>query len=268
MRSFIPFRVACAPAAVCTLRLFGLGATAAQADTACLPGARCGSVAVPLDRQNPSAGTIDIHYALAPHTDTTRPAAGTIVPNPGGPGQAAIASAGLYLRALAPLRRDRDLLLIDPRGTGQSAALSCPSLAAHDPLSLDFTSIGAICGADLGPRASLYGSAAVADDIDAVRAALGLDKLDLWGDSYGTFLMPVYAARHPEHVRSIVLDGAFPIASDRWGRDVLRGVRRIIGLVCRRTHRCSGTRVLSRMERLARGLRHQPVRFTPHTPPG
>ena len=82
--------------------------------------------------------------------------------------------------------------------------------------------MGTLCAGDLGARAGLYGSAAVADDIEAVRATLGAEKLDLWGDSYGTFLMPVYAARHPEHVRSIVLDGAFPIASDPWGRDVLR----------------------------------------------
>ena len=47
------------------------------------PGMRCGSVTVPLDRQNPSAGTIDIHYALVAHTDATRPAVGTIVANPG-----------------------------------------------------------------------------------------------------------------------------------------------------------------------------------------
>jgi pimeloyl-ACP methyl ester carboxylesterase len=128
---------------------------------------------------------------LVPHTDTSRPAVGTIVPNPGGPGEATIAEAGRYLEPLAPLRRDRDLLLIDPRGTGQSGALSCPSLARHNPLSLDFTDIAGICGPDLGADAGLYGSAAVADDIDAVRAALGLDMLDLWGDSYGTFLMPV-----------------------------------------------------------------------------
>jgi pimeloyl-ACP methyl ester carboxylesterase len=93
---------------------------------------RCGSVTVPLDRQNPAAGTIDIHYALVPHSDTSRPSAGTIVPNPGGPGQATIGSAGLYLQALAPLLRDRDLLLIDARGTGQSGALSCPSLSSRD----------------------------------------------------------------------------------------------------------------------------------------
>ena len=223
---------------------------------------------MPLDRKHPSLGTIDIHYELVPHTDKTHPAAGTIVPNPGGPGQSTTASADIYLQALAPLRRSRDLLFIDPRGTGQSGALSCPSLGSQDPLSLNYTVVGKVCGPDLGPRAGLYGSAAVADDIDAVRAALGLHKLDLWGDSYGTFLMPVYAARYPKHVRSIVLDGAFPIASNQWGRDVLRGVRQVIRRVCQRTHRCSGRRLLTRIARLARRLRHHPVGFTAHSPIG
>jgi hypothetical protein len=120
--------------AVCALVLGGPALSAsAQAEPACPGGMRCGSVTVPLDRQNASAGTIDIRYALVPHTDTTRPAVGTIVPNPGGPGMAVIANARLYTQALAPLRRNRDLLLIDPRGTGQSGALSCLSLAAHAP---------------------------------------------------------------------------------------------------------------------------------------
>ena len=253
----------------CVVAILGLAlSSTARAETECLPGASCGSVTVPLDRQNPSAGTIDIGYELVPHTDTARPALGTIVPNPGGPGQSTIASAGIYLKAMAPLRRRRDLLFIDARGTGQSGALGCPSLSSVDPLSLDYTVLGRVCGPDLAARAGLYGSAAVADDIDAVRAALGIDKLDLWGDSYGTFLMPVYAARHPRHVRSIVLDGAFPIAFDRWGRDVLFGVRRVIRRVCRRTHRCSGERLLARIAKLARRLRGHPVRFTAHSPIG
>src|SRR6188472_3002714 len=117
------------PAAVCALALAGLAlTTSAQADASCLPGARCGSVTVPLDRANPSAGTIDIAYAVVPRTDASRPALGTIVPNPGGPGESTIAAAGLYTGALAPLRERRDLLLIDPRGTGHSGALSCLSL--------------------------------------------------------------------------------------------------------------------------------------------
>jgi pimeloyl-ACP methyl ester carboxylesterase len=240
----------------------------AQAQTACLPGASCGSVTVPLDRQNPSAGTIAIAYALVPHTDAARPARGTIVPNPGGPGQATIGSAGLYLKPFGPLLRRWDVLFIDARGTGGSSALACPGLTSQDPLSLDYTLVGRVCGPDLGALAGLYGSAAAADDIDAVRAALGIDRLDLWGDSYGTFLMPIYAALHPRHVRSIVLDGAFPIAFDRWGRDVLRGVRGVIHRLCRRTHRCSGQVLLGRIGNLARRLRRHPVRYPAHTPIG
>src|SRR3954454_17478036 len=154
--------------------LLGFALTASA--RAAVPCPRCASVTVPLDRTNPSAGTIDIAYALVPRTDTTRPALGTIVPNPGGPGESTIAAAGLYTGALAPLRARRDLLLIDPRGTGGSGALTCPSLAGQDPLSLDLTAIGSLCGHDLGARAALYGSGAAADDIDAVRAALNVDK--------------------------------------------------------------------------------------------
>jgi pimeloyl-ACP methyl ester carboxylesterase len=240
----------------------------ARADQACPAGARCGAVMVPLDRGNPAAATIAVTYELFSRTQAGRPSLGTIVADPGGPGQTAIGSAGLYLQALAPLRRRRDLLLIDPRGTGRSGALSCPSLTGHDPVALDQEGIGRLCGADLGARAGLYGSAAVADDIDAVRARLGLDRLDLWGDSYGTYLMTVYAARHPEHVRSLILDGAFPIASDPWGRDVLRGTRRVIGLVCRRSHRCSGRRVLNEIEFLAGRLRRHPFAFAAPSPVG
>ena len=253
--------------ASCLALVLGTGAARAQGAVSCPPGDRCGSVTVPLDRANPAAGTIDIGYDLLPHTDTSRPALGTIVPNPGGPGNSTTAFT-LYRAAFAPLRARRDVLLVDARGTGRSGALSCPTLSTQDPLRVTKEQIGALCGRDLGPRAGFFGSAAIADDIDAVRAALGIDKLDLWGDSYGTFLMPVYAARHPERVRSIVLDGAFPVASDVWGRDVLRGVRRVVGLVCARSGRCSGRRVLADVARLARRLRTHPRTFTAYSPLG
>jgi pimeloyl-ACP methyl ester carboxylesterase len=69
-------------------------------------------------------------------------------------------------------------------------------------------------------------------------------------------------------VRSIVLDGAYPIASDVWGRDVLHGVRRAIGLVCRRTLRCSGTRVVRQIGQLVRRLRRHPIAYTAQSPIG
>src|SRR3954451_9334200 len=246
--------------------LLGFALTASA--RAAVPCPRCASVTVPLDRTDPSAGTIDVAYALVPRTDTSRPPTSTIVTNIGGPGQSTIASAGLYTTALAPLRTRRDLLLIDPRGTGRSGALTCPSLAAHDPASLEYADIQNICAGDLGPRARFYGSASVADDFDAVRSALHIDRVDLWGDSYGTFLMPVVAARHPDHVRSIVLDAANPLAMDLWGRDVLHGVRRVIALVCARSRRCSGAHVLARIATLAQRLRRHPVAFRAHGPRG
>ena len=101
--------------------------------------------------------------------------------------------------------------------------------------------IGA-CGRELGLRAGLDGTAAAADDIESVRAVLGLERLDLWGASYGTYLMTVYAARHPEHVRSLVLLGAYPIDFDPWALDRLAAARRSIRLVCARTHACRGER--------------------------
>jgi pimeloyl-ACP methyl ester carboxylesterase len=181
-----------------------------------LPSARCATLEVPLDRAKPSAGKTTVAFALVPRRHASAPSAGTLVFNPGGPGEPTMDHAADTAKMFAPLLDRRDLLLIDPRGTGRSAALSC-SAERRQRLADVFTTraqdvetIGA-CGRELGSRAALYGSAAVADDFDAVRAALGLDRLDLWGNSYGTYLMPVYAARHPGHVRSMVLSGAYPI---------------------------------------------------------
>ena len=231
-----------------------------------LPRARCGTIRVPLDRANPSLGTTQVAFAWAQRTDTSRPSLGTLVPNPGGPGVAVIGSGEApYATSLAPLLDRRDLLLVDPRGTGRSGAIACQTRGG---IALAFATgeqslarIGA-CGRELGARVAVYNSAAVADDIEAVRAALGLERLDLWGDSYGTFLMPVYAARHPEHVQSIVLNAAGPIVADPWGRDQLGAAVRGIRLVCTRTRACNGEAVLRDIARLAARLRERPVGFT------
>jgi pimeloyl-ACP methyl ester carboxylesterase len=229
-----------------------------------VPSARCGSVEVPLDRGNPGAGTTRVSFALLPRRDRTAPPAGTLLFNPGGPGISAIAQVAKTARQFAPLLDRRDLLVVDPRGTGRSGALRCRALdagVAFAPRAAFVAAIGA-CGRELGSHASYYGSAAVADDLEAVRAALGLDRLDLWGASYGTYLMQVYAARHPDHVQSIVLSGAYPIKFDAWGRDRLRAARRAIHLVCARTSACSGAAVLRDIGVVAARLRHRPVTFT------
>jgi len=227
--------------------------------------ARSGTVTVPLDRADPAAGTTRVAYQLIPRSDRSSPAQGTILFNPGGPGQAPIGLAASVRRELAPLLEHRDLLLVDPRGTGRSDALHCRgesdaglAFATHDAF---VRAIGA-CGRQLGPRARMYGSAAVADDFEAVRAKLGIATLDVWGESYGTYLMTVFASRHPEHVRSIVLSGAYRVDFDPWGRDRLAAAHRAIALICARTRTCRGAKVLDDVARVAARLRQRPVRFT------
>ncbi|HEX5926443.1 MAG TPA: alpha/beta fold hydrolase [Baekduia sp.] len=123
-----------------------------------------------------------------PRRDAARPSLGTIV-GPGGPGSFLIDRATQVVATFAPLLDRRDLVLVDPHGTGRSDPIACRSLA---DVALGFTphaqmsaAIGA-CGRELGPRAGAYGNAAVADDLEAVRAALGIERLDLFGASYGT----------------------------------------------------------------------------------
>lgn len=230
-----------------------------------MPTAKCGAIEVPLDRNHPEAGTTSVAFALVPHKDQSSPAVGTVVTNPGGPGTGAIDLTGhFYADGLAPILDKRDLLLIDPRGVGRSDALRCPAL---EDLTRIFQNVdrqrAAIgeCGQQLGAKAAYYGTAAVADDFEDVRTALGIDRVDLLGDSYGTYLMTTYAARHPQHVESVVLSGAFPIhtGNDPSGLVALQAVRRAVGLVCDRTSSCGGDVVLRDLAQLATRLREKPV---------
>jgi pimeloyl-ACP methyl ester carboxylesterase len=229
-----------------------------------IAGARCGTVQVPLDRGNPGLGTTDIGFALLSRRDPATPSEGTVLFNPGGPGVAPIAQAANLAEKFAPLLETRDLLLVDPRGTGRSGALACRGLGLEIVFAprADLLEAFGACGQALGARIGLYGSAAVADDFEAVRAALALDRVDLWGESYGTYLMSVYAARHPQHVRSIVLSGAYPLAFDPWGLDRLGAARRAIRLVCARSPGCRAAAVLRDIGRLAARLRQAPIAFT------
>jgi pimeloyl-ACP methyl ester carboxylesterase len=231
-----------------------------------LPTARCGSVAVPWDRADPGAGTTRVAFAVLPRRDRSRPSLGTIAVNPGGPGGSVIDGAGeQYAEAFKPLLGRRELLLMDPRGVGRSGQLRCRALA--DPTWLlesrkqQLARTGR-CGRELGPKVGYYGSAAVADDLDQIRASLGVAKLDLQGDSYGTYLMPVYAERHPDHVRSVVLSGAYPVNYDPLFRDNAGAVRRGIALVCARTKKCTAATVLGDLTALATRLRTRPETAT------
>lgn len=232
-------------------------------DLQTLPTALCGSLEVPLDRSDPDSATTTVGFALVQRTDAAQPGLGTIVPNPGGPGSSTIDFSGaLFTSALEPLMDQRDVLLIDPRGVGRSDPITCDALdgPATTFASLDQqrAAIGQ-CGKELGDRASTYGTAEVADDFDAVRESLGIDKLDLLGISYGTFLMPVYAERHPDSVRTITLAGAYSVHDNPM--DDSRGpqaFRRAVQLTCEQQGTCDGEVVLADLAVLSEQLRTTP----------
>jgi pimeloyl-ACP methyl ester carboxylesterase len=228
-----------------------------------VPGAECGSVRVPLFRSRPAGPRIDIAYALIRHRDPALPVArGTVAFNPGGPGQNVVDGAAGWTELLAGLLSDHDLLLIDPRGTGRSHPLDCGLTEPPVTRQRYVRAIGR-CGKRLGRQSRAYTSAATADDFEAVRAHLGIPKLDLYGVSYGTYLMTVFAQRHPTSVRSIVLSSAFPLRFDMWARTNAHAMRLAIRRVCARstTGNCNGARSLRQLGRLARRLRANPIPY-------
>jgi pimeloyl-ACP methyl ester carboxylesterase len=192
-----------------------------------LTAAQCGSVEVPEDRSKAEGRRLAIAVAVLPAT-TLSPQPDPLIMLAGGPGQSADALAPLAAE-LGGVRRNRDIVLIDPRGTGKSAPLSCAALAPHDVFD-DLAEPDAIadaarrCIAELRASGKVdvaqYTTSAFVADIDAVRAALGYEQIDLWGGSYGTRVVQEYLRRYPQHVRSVILDSTVPpsmrIGLDLW----------------------------------------------------
>lgn len=172
----------------------------------------CASVPVPLDRSGALAGTISLHVErLERGALQTRDA---VIALAGGPGQAATPLAGDLAKAIEPALATRDLVVFDQRGTGASHPLSCPAL--RDPAALEQANVEAIapavgrCAQQLGSARGAFTTAESVQDIEALRVALGYEKLVLYGTSYGTKVALEYAERYPRQVEALVLDSVVP----------------------------------------------------------
>ncbi len=223
----------------------------------------CGTVEVPLDRADPLAGSIRIGYELYRHTDASRPAREPIVAIEGGPGYATTASRGYYLPLFRPMMDRHDLLLVDLRGTGTSEPIDCRPL--QDLRLPDYDrwpqAVGR-CGRQLGSASDVYGTASAADDLADVLDALAIDTIDLYGDSYGTFFSQTFAVRHPDRLRALILDAAYPVeGADPWWRDLARAAADGVRLVCERDPGCAavGGDPVRRLARLDRRLADDPI---------
>jgi pimeloyl-ACP methyl ester carboxylesterase len=180
--------------------------------------ATCGTYAVYEDRAARSGRIIALKFIVI---KAKHPSGRAVAFNPGGPGGSSTAAAGaiadgLFLRYFQTLHDRYDILLVDNRGTGESAPLPCDFAPADRP-QLYFhqlwpESLVRQCRAELATRAnlSLYTTPLAADDLNALRAALGYPRLVLNGGSYGTMFFLDYARRHPSSVESLVLIGVAP----------------------------------------------------------
>jgi pimeloyl-ACP methyl ester carboxylesterase len=199
---------------------------------------RCGHLTAPIHRADPGLGATKVAFAVRPRWDRARPSLGTIVGIDGGPGYASTAApyARSLVAVLAPLLRRRDLVLFDERGTGRSDVVDCPAL--QEGLVPEAIAVGE-CANRLGPRYAGYTSAEAAADLEAVRRALGLGRVVLYGDSYGTLFGQAYAARYPESLRGLILDSAYP-GDDPYYRTLLPAGRDGLRIACRRSPGCGG----------------------------
>lgn len=173
--------------------------------------ARCGSVAVAVDPAVP-AKTVSIGFAELPATGA-EPKGLPIAFLAGGPGEAATRDYVALLPALGALRDDHAIILVDIRGTGRSEPQQC-----HDdrPLadrlrSADDVDRAAACAAAMTIDPKFITTRDAARDVDAVRAALGLEQWHVLGVSYGTRLAVVYDQQFPGRTRSLVIDGVAPL---------------------------------------------------------
>jgi pimeloyl-ACP methyl ester carboxylesterase len=175
---------------------------------------QCGKLVVPENYSQPEGESISLNFAVLPAMDKSQNKE-PLMFLAGGPGQAAVGIASGLYKAFNEIRKTRDLILVDQRGTGESHPLQCEDSIEQDIYSAvpeDFTVQDVKdCLNTLTGDLSQYNSENAIRDFDAVRAALGHEKMAIYGGSYGTRAGLVYMRMFPESLSAVILDSVGPI---------------------------------------------------------
>lgn len=206
--------------------------------------AQCATLQVPENPATPAGRKIGLKIAWIPADKDDAAEPDPVFMLAGGPGQSALESYPQTANAFAETRKKRHLILVDQRGTGQSNALSCKEPLDETELPTpqaagDYTKR---CLAALSQRADprFYTTTEAIQDLDAVRKAIGAQKINLVGISYGTRVAQQYAAKYPASTRTIVLDSVAP-NSLVLGNEFARNLEQALDLqfaLCAKTPTC------------------------------
>jgi pimeloyl-ACP methyl ester carboxylesterase len=211
--------------------------------------AQCATVQVPENHDAPDGRKIDLAVAWIPASGEAEP--DPVVFIAGGPGQSALESYPLVHAAFKDVRRNRHVLLVDARGTGQSNPLACTDErgenAFTDPEQQTAEAARAFaerCRDQLSEDADLrfYGTADHIRDLDHVRDLVGAPRINVVGVSYGTRVAQQYAANYPAHTRTVVLDSVVPntlVLGGEHARNLDDALDRLFAR-CRDTDACVG----------------------------
>jgi len=191
-------------------------------------GVRCAKLQVPLDRSGATQGSVPLRVArvsFSRHRDRH------LMYLSGGPGGAGVLEMIDVLLTVPRLMREFTVLGFDQRGTGRSGLLRCPEMERDDRLRS--TSAGEACARRLGPKRAFYTTPDSVEDMEAIRKAVGADKLTLFGISYGTQLALAYARAYPSRVERMILDSTVdPDDRDPFGLAGFRAMGPTLRALC------------------------------------
>ncbi len=182
----------------------------------------CTLLSVPLNYADPGGRHISIALDMVRATAPASQQQGILLVNPGGPGASGLPWPSVLAYGLSPsVARDYDIVGFDPRGAGSSVpALSCDPSFFSGPRP-NYVPADATAEQVLIDRAKMYASDCeqrfgwllpymttedVARDLDSIRTAFGVAKINLFGFSWATYVGQVYATLFPSHLRRMVLD--------------------------------------------------------------
>jgi pimeloyl-ACP methyl ester carboxylesterase len=167
--------------------------------------ARCGTLSVPENRAEPAGRQLALHVAVVPAVSRS-PQPDALYILAGGPGQSVVEVYPALAESFRRIRQERDIVLVDQRGTGQSNPLQCALPEEEDADMEAVIAAMQACPETLDADLRFYTTEIAMHDLDAVREALGHDAINLYGASYGTRAALTYLRLFPNRVRSLVLD--------------------------------------------------------------